>query len=137
MMRTKGVTAGDVTFVISKMPLIQGDRWANRVALALCRGGVDVSGFLGGSTDLSDIKGMIDIVGITNTALKALGGIDDAEAQSLLDELLNYIKVKLSDGSTRSVVIESDVKDIQTLWKLRIEAIKINLDFLMAGVTQQ
>ena len=137
MMRTKEVTAGDVTFVISKMPLIQGDRWANRVALALCRGGVDVSGFLGGSTDLSDIKGMIDIVGITNTALKALGGIDDDEAQSLLDELLNYIKVKLSDGSTRSVVIESDVKDIQTLWKLRIEAIKINLDFLMAGVTQQ
>lgn len=137
MMRTKEVTAGDVTFVISKMPLIQGDRWANRVALALCRGGVDVSGFLGGSTDLSDIKGMIDIVGITNTALKALGGIDDAEAQSLLDELLNYIKVKLSDGSTRSIVIESDVKDIQTLWKLRIEAIKINLDFLMAGVTQQ
>lgn len=137
MMRTKEVTAGDVTFVISKMPLIQGDRWANRVALALCRGGVDVSGFLGGSTDLSDIKGMIDIVGITNTALKALGGIDDAEAQSLLDELLNYIKVKLSDGSTRSIVIESDVQDIQTLWKLRIEAIKINLDFLMAGVTQQ
>lgn len=137
MMRTKEVTAGDVTFVISKMPLIQGDRWANRVALALCRGGVDVSGFLGGRTDLSDIKGMIDIVGITNTALKALGGIDDAEAQSLLDELLNYIKVKLSDGSTRSIVIESDVKDIQTLWKLRIEAIKINLDFLMAGVTQQ
>ena len=137
MMRTKEVTAGDVTFVISKMPLIQGDRWANRVALALCRGGVDVSGFLGGGTDLSDIKGMIDIVGITNTALKALGGIDDDEAQSLLDELLNYIKVKLSDGSTRSIVIESDVKDIQTLWKLRIEAIKINLDFLMAGVTQQ
>ena len=137
MMRTKEVTAGDVTFVVSKMPLIQGDRWANRVALALCRGGVDVSGFLGGSTDLSDIKGMIDIVGITNTALKALGGIDDDEAQSLLDELLNYIKVKLSDGSTRSIVLESDVKDIQTLWKLRIEAIKINLDFLMAGVTQQ
>lgn len=137
MMRTKEVTAGDVTFVISKMPLIQGDRWANRVALALCRGGVDVSGFLGGSTDLSDIKGMIDIVGITNTALKALGGIDDDEAQALLDELLNYIKVQLSDGSTRSIVIESDVKDIQTLWKLRIEAIKINLDFLMAGVTQQ
>ena len=137
MMRTKEVTAGDVTFVVSKMPLIQGDRWANRVALALCRGGVDVSGFVGGSTDLSDIKGMIDIVGITNTALKALGGIDDDEAQALLDELLNYIKVKLSDGSTRSIVLESDVKDIQTLWKLRIEAIKINLDFLMAGVTQQ
>lgn len=137
MMRTKEVTAGDVTFVISKMPLIQGDRWANRVALALCRGGVDVSGFLGGSADLSDIKGMIDIVGITNTALKALGGIDDDEAQALLDELLNYIKVQLSDGSTRSIVLESDVKDIQTLWKLRIEAIKINLDFLMAGVTQQ
>ena len=136
MMRTKEVTAGDVTFVISKMPLIQGDRWANRVALALCRGGVDVSGFMGGA-DLSDVKGMIDIVGITNTALKALGGIADEEAQSLLDELLNYIKVKLSDGSTRSVVLESDVKDIQTLWKLRIEAIKINLDFLVAGVTQQ
>jgi len=31
------------TFVVSQMPLLQGDRWANRAALAILRSGVDVS----------------------------------------------------------------------------------------------
>lgn len=132
MIRTKEVEAEGKTFVVSQMSLIQGDRWANRVALALCKSGVDISGL----TDGGDFKGLLDMTGVINVALKALGGVEDETAQRLLDELLGTIKVKLPDGSTRSLLLESDISGIDTLWKLRIEAIKINLDFLMAGVTQ-
>lgn len=132
MIRTKEVEAEGKTFVVSQMSLIQGDRWANRVALALCKSGVDISGL----TDGGEFKGLLDMTGVINVALKALGGVEDETAQRLLDELIDTIKFKLPDGSTRSLLLESDITGIDTLWKLRIEAIKINLDFLMAGVTQ-
>ena len=132
MIKTKEIQAEGNTFVVSQMPLIQGDRWANRVALALCKSGVDVSGLPSGD----GFKGMLDMANLMNIAIKALGGIDDETAQGLLDELMSTVKLKLQDGSTRSVILESDITSIETLWKLRIAAIKINLDFLAVGVTQ-
>lgn len=142
MIRTKdiAITEGDdkgKAFVVHQMPLLAGDRWANRVALALCKSGVDISGLT--VTDENGkplFRGLMDIAGIVNVALKALGGVDDQVAQELLDELMRHVKFRLQDGSSRSLNIESDISSIQTLWKLRIEAIKVNLDFLAAGVTQ-
>lgn len=125
------------TFVIRQMPLIQGDRWANRVALALCKSGVDISGLTqkgkGGKTEF---VGLLDIASVINIALKALGGVEDDVAQALLDELMKHVSLKLPSGDTRGVMVETDIASISTLWKLRIEAIKVNLDFLKAGVTQ-
>ena len=51
------------------------------------------------------------------------------------------MKLKLPDGATRPIIAPSDhasgdITSIATLWKLRIEAIKVNLDFLKAGVTR-
>lgn len=142
MIRTKdiAITEGDdkgKTFVVHQMPLLAGDRWANRVALALCKSGVDISGLTVTDKDGKPLfRGLMDITGIVNVALKALGGVDDQVAQELLDELMRHVKFRLPDGSARSLNIESDISSIQTLWKLRIEAIKVNLDFLAAGVTQ-
>lgn len=125
------------TFVIKQMPLIQGDRWANRVALALAKSGVDVSSLIqkgkGGKTEF---VGLLDIAGMINIALKALGGVEDDVAQALLDELMKHVSLKLPSGDKRGVIVETDIASISTLWKLRIEAIKVNLDFLKAGVTQ-
>lgn len=139
---TKDVTIEDgtdagKTFIVKQMPLLRGDRWANRVALALCKSGVDISGLT--TTDESGnavFRGLLDMVGVVNIALKALGGVDDSVAQSLLEEVLQDVRLRLPNGSDRTVVIESDITSISTLWKLRIESIKVNLDFLAAGVTQ-
>lgn len=139
---TKDVTIEDgtdagKTFIVKQMPLLRGDRWANRVALALCKSGVDISGLT--TTDESGnavFRGLLDMVGVVNIALKALGGVDDSVAQSLLEEVLQDVRLRLPNGSDRTVVIESDITCISTLWKLRIESIKVNLDFLAAGVTQ-
>lgn len=142
MIRSKDVTieGGDdhgKTFVVQQMSLLAGDRWANRVALALCKSGVDISGLA--STDDAGkpvFRGLLDMAAVVNVALKALGGVDDRVAQELLDELMLHVKFRLPNGSTRTLVIESDISSIKTLWQLRIEAIKVNLDFLAAGVTQ-
>lgn len=125
------------TFVVQRMPLIRGDRWANRLALALCKSGVNVDGLVSHDEQGRPVfNGLMQIGNIANIVIKAVGGIDDHVAQSLLDELQEFIKVRLKDGSTRSAILESDITSIDTLWKLRIACIKVNLDFLRAGVTQ-
>lgn len=126
------------TFVVRQMPLIQGDRWANRVALALMKSGVDVSPLTKGLnvSNAKNFVGMLDMANVITVALKALGGIEDDVAQGLLDELMRHVAVKLPNGTTRTLTVDTDISSIGTLWKLRIEAIKVNLDFLKAGVTQ-
>lgn len=133
---TDGVDAGK-TFVISKMPLIKGDRWANRVALALCKSGIDAGGLISADKNGKPVfNGLMDIGRVSSVVLKAVGGIEEVVAQSLLDELLEYMKVKVSGGSVRELIVETDISSIDTLWKLRIACIKANLDFLLAGVTR-
>ncbi len=142
MITTKDVTIEDgpdagKTFIVKQMPLLRGDRWANRVALALCKSGVDISGLT--THDESGklvFRGLLDMAGVLNVALKALGGVDETTAQSLLEEVLQDVRLRLPNGSDRTLIIDSDVTSIATLWKLRIESIKVNLDFLTAGVTQ-
>lgn len=142
MIRTKdiAITEGDdagKTFVVRQMPLLAGDRWANRAVLALCKSGVDIGGLTDKDANGKPVfRGLMDIAAIGNVALKALGGVDVQVAQELLDELIGHVKLRLPDGSERSLNIESDISSVNTLWKLRIEAIKVNLDFLAAGVTQ-
>lgn len=133
---TEGADAGK-TFVVQKMSLEVGDTWANRVALALFKSGVDISGLIPMDESGKPVfRGMIDMVGIVNVALKALGGVDEDVAQALLKQVLANVKIRLPNGTERSAIMETDITDIGTLWKLRIEAIKVNLDFLTAGVMQ-
>lgn len=133
---TEGADAGKV-FVIQKMSLEVGDTWANRVALALFKSGVDIAGLIPMDENGKPVfRGMIDMVGIVNVALKALGGVDEEVAQTLLKQVLTNVKIRLPNGTERSAIMETDITEIGTLWKLRIEAIKVNLDFLTAGVMQ-
>lgn len=112
MITTKDVTieegpdAGKV-FVVKQMPLLRGDRWANRVALALCKSGVDISGLTTTDEEGKPVfRGMLDMVGIVNIALRALGGVDDAVAQSLLDEVISDVKTRLP-GAEREPLLSS------------------------------
>lgn len=132
----EGSDAGK-TFIIKKMSLLAGDSWANRVALALCKSGVDISGLTTHDDEGNVVfRGMLDMVGVVPVALKALGGVEEDKALGLLAELIQGVKIRLPNGSERPVILESDITSISTLWKIRIESLKVNLDFLTAGVTQ-
>lgn len=128
------------TFVIHKMPLLAGDKWANQVALALLRSGVSVAGLMAEDEEgRATFVGLTNMAGVLDIALRALGGVEDYKAQLLLDELMKYVKFQLPGGGERPVMLTEngcDVEEIGTLWKLRIAAIKVNLDFLKEGVTQ-
>lgn len=115
----KGRDNGKV-FQITEMPIIKADRWATRAMLALISSGVDI-----GEVNPSD--GMIAIASV---AVKALAGVPEETALSLLDELMDCVRIVPTGGVARDIVIDSDISEISTLFTLRKEVIALHTDFL-------
>lgn len=127
-LKTKTVTIEEgrdqgKVYLITEMPLIKADRWATRALLAVMKGGVDIE-------KLDPNMGML---GMATVAIKALSGLDPETAVSLLDELLECVQIVPTGGNAREVVLDSDIKDLKTLFILRKEALAIHIDFLVQG----
>lgn len=118
----KGRDAG-MTYLITEMPIAKADNWAMRALFAIANGGVD----------LEDVNPNMGMLGMANVAIKALAGIDPKVGIPLLDELLECVQVVPSGGNARSLLLDSDVKDLTTMFTLRKEALAIHLDFLVQG----
>lgn len=118
----KGRDAGK-TFLISEMPIVKLDNWSMRALFAVAKGGVDLEG----------ISPNMGGLGMANVALKALAGIDTDVGIPLLMELLDCVQVVPSGGNARSLLLDSDVTELSTLFTLRKEALAIHLDFLVQG----
>ena len=114
-----GRDAGKV-FLIEEMPAVQMDRWVTR---ALCMLGRSGSG-------ISAISGMT-----MEALLQAFSKLDFKDSEPLLDELLACCSFK-KDGSLVKMggsMTDSVIEDWTTIFKLRIEALKLNLGFLEEG----
>lgn len=115
-----GRDAGKV-FKIEEMPAVQMDKWVTR---ALCMLGRSGSG-------LSAINGMT-----LESLLQAFSKLDFKDSEPLLEELLGCCSYKkdgdISVKMTGSFV-NSVIEDWTTIFKLRIEALKLNLGFLEEG----
>ena len=114
-----GRDAGKV-FKVEEMPAVQMDRWITR---ALCMLGRSGSG-------LSMIGGMT-----MEALLQAFSKLDFKDSEPLLDELLACCSFK-KDGTLVKMtgsMVDSVVEDWTTIFKLRIEALKLNLGFLEEG----
>lgn len=118
----KGRDAGKA-FLISEMPIVKLDNWSMRALFAVAKGGVDLEG----------INPNMGGLGMANVALKALAGIDTDVGIPLLNELLDCVQVIPSGGNARSLLLDSDVTELTTLFTLRKEALAIHLDFLLQG----
>lgn len=112
-----------MTYLITEMPISKADNWAMRALFAIANGGVDLEG----------VNPNMGMLGMANVAIKALAGIDPKVGIPLLDELLECVQVVPSGGSARSLLLDSDVKDLTTMFTLRKEALAIHLDFLVQG----
>ncbi|EMI7065461.1 hypothetical protein V6858_003969 [Providencia rettgeri] len=112
-----------MTYLITEMPISKADNWAMRALFAIANGGVD----------LESVKPNMGMLGMANVAIKALAGIDPKVGIPLLDELLECVQVVPSGGNARSLLLDSDVKDLTTMFTLRKEALAIHLDFLVQG----
>ncbi|MEY0216857.1 hypothetical protein AB7W58_20970 [Providencia rettgeri] len=111
------------TYLITEMPISKADNWAMRALFAIANGGVD----------LESVNPNMGMLGMANVAIKALAGIDPKVGIPLLDELLECVQVVPSGGNARALLLDSDVKDLTTMFTLRKEALAIHLDFLVQG----
>ncbi|MEY0432404.1 hypothetical protein AB7V88_21790 [Providencia rettgeri] len=112
-----------MTYLITEMPISKADHWAMRALFAIANGGVD----------LESVNPNMGMLGMANVAIKALAGIDPKVGIPLLDELLECVQVVPSGGNARALLLDSDVKDLTTMFTLRKEALAIHLDFLVQG----
>ena len=114
-----GRDAGKV-FKIEEMPAVQMDRWITRVMSAMGKKGSSLSA----------------IVGMTiETLLNEILKLDPKENEPLLDELLACSSFK-NDGTLVKMsgsMVNSVIEDWETIFKLRVEALKVNLGFLEEG----
>ncbi|WP_370389050.1 hypothetical protein [Snodgrassella alvi] len=111
------------TFRITEMPILQADKWAQRALFAIARAGVDTS-------SINMNGGMLEMARL---ALDVVGKIDPEVGGDLLDELLSCVQIIPTGGVPRSLVMDSDIEDIKTLFVLRKEVLALHIDFLKNG----
>lgn len=108
-------------FVITEAPASQADRWATRALMAAAKAGVNIP----------DNLLTAGVAGLTTIALQALMAIPYYEAEALLDEMMSCIQI-MPDPSKPMVVrglVETDIEEIATRFKLRGEVIELHTGF--------
>lgn len=116
----EGRDAGKV-FKITEMPAFQMDRWATRALIALGKsqkGGIAALG----SMSIQDV-------------LSAFAELDYEKTEPLLQELLECCSF-VKDGTyipLKRDMVDSIVEEWATLFKLRMEALKLNVGFFEQG----
>ena len=140
-LKYKDVTLGDKTFRITEMPLAAADEWANACLFALVRGGLELKninlGLIKNTLNPEKGEARIDPTGgileLAKVGITGLGNVGKEEGQLLLNQLIfDCVKVVTSSGVVRDLlgVTKSEIGDLGNLWKLRVEAFSIHVDFL-------
>jgi hypothetical protein len=109
------------TFYIREMSATKAERWATRALLALLKSGIEIP---------EDIA-QAGLAGVAAMGLRAFGGIDFADAEPLLAEMLACVQI-IPDPSrpmVRRGVIEDDIEEVGTLLRLREEVLSLHLGF--------
>jgi hypothetical protein len=112
-----------LTFKVKEMPATRLEAWIIRALLLLAGSGAQ-------TPEGSDLKAAGAF--LAEKGLSALSGIDYDKARPLLDDLLgccSRIVEKVEERCTPESV-DNYILDVSTLFKLRMEAIKLNLGFL-------
>lgn len=112
-------------FVITEMPARAAHSWATRALFAVMNAGIEIP------DDLTT-AGM---AGIAAVGLAALGRINAAVAELLLNELLSCVAIMPNPGNpaiTRAL-IDDDIEEVATIFRLQKEALMLHVDFFTAA----
>ena len=115
-----------LTFKIREMSATQLEDWTMRAVLVLAGAGSDIPA-----------GGGVEGIGryLAEHGLAAIGKVDYAKAKPLLDEMLGCCS-RVIDKMEEKVTPETAdayIEDMQTLFKLRLEAFKVNFSFFGNG----
>ena len=111
-------------FHIRELPASQAERWALRAFQALARAGVDVGQV-----------GAMGIQGLAIAGVNALALLPTHDLEPLLDEMMTCVTIKpdpRNAGLTR-LLIEDDIEEVATRLRIRMEVVKLHVDFSEAG----
>jgi hypothetical protein len=113
----------ELTFKIREMPATKLESWIIRALLLIAGSGGQAPGG-------SDIRAAGAF--LAEKGLAALGGIDFEKARPLLDELLGCCSILIDKLEKRLTpeIVDDHIQDVACLFKLRVEAVKLNLGFL-------
>jgi len=108
-------------YFLTEMPAAQGEEWANRVMMALAKGGADLP------------PGVLDMgmAGVAFLGLSALAHIPWTDAKPLLDEMFQQVQLQPDPASTKIVraLVETDIEEIATRYMLRREVMRLHIGF--------
>lgn len=119
----KGRDKGKV-FVLTEMDSDQGERWAMRAILALANENVEIP-------DGLERMGM---AGLVQIGISSLAKLRYEVAEPLLDEMWDCVEAIPDPGKPhiKRALVSSDTEEISTRLKLRLEVLKLHVDFLKA-----
>lgn len=108
-------------FVITEMPATKGQRWALRAFLALAKNGIEIP---------EEVK-ELGMAGMAKYGLGLIARLPYEDAESLMDELMDCVTVQPNPNKPEIVraLIEQDVEEIATRFKLTAEAFKLHVNF--------
>lgn len=112
-----------LTIKIKEMPATKLESWIIRAVLLLASSG----GNMPKNMDMTEAGAYLSEHGIS-----ALGSVDYDKAQPLLDELMGCCSIVIDRVEKRLTpeIIDDHIQDVGTLFKLKLEAGKLNLGFL-------
>lgn len=119
------------TFQIREMAALKAERWAMRALIAVGKSGVDLPDGIAASGGMRSLA----LLGI-----QAIMRMDFADAEPLLDEMLECIFVKPNpkDPSViRPLMVEDDIEEVSTLLRLRQEVLELHTGFFSKGRTSE
>ena len=122
--------SGPLRFRIREMPATRLESWIMRAFLLLTASGVHIPP----GADLAQTWHWFRQQGLHS--LHALGHLDYQELRPLLDELLECCHRVLDTQVEQAVTpatADGFIGDVSTLLRLRLEALKLNLDFFDEG----
>ena len=115
-----------LTFKIREMSATQLEDWTMRAVLVLAGAGSDIPA-----------GGGVEGIGkyLAEHGLAAIGNVDYAKAKPLLDEMLGccFRVVDRMEEKVTPETADAYISDMSTLFKLRVEAMKLNFSSLWGG----
>lgn len=114
---TDGRDAG-TKYVITEMPASKVEKWARKALSALAKSGVEIP------TDVENAGA----AGLASMGFQALAGLDDVDAEYLMDEMMTCVQANPSAEVVRAL-IEDDIQEVSTRFKIRMEVFKLHTGF--------
>jgi hypothetical protein len=113
-------------FSVTEMSASRAEAWATRVLLAL----------MGSNADLPENFDELGMSGLAELGLKSIGGLKWEVAEPLLAEMMECVQIIPNPAKPNVIrpLIEDDIEEVLTRFKLRIEVWKLHMDFLQGGV---